>query len=205
MANQIDDFVKRPMRYQNVDGLNELGAGVIWTGLVLLLLLRDIAPSGSIWHTRAAFAIGGVVLLIVVRYCQRILKKRITYPRTGYVKYRQSRARANAIACAVGVAAASAVWLIVVGFDHHPFEAAQIASASVGWGATYVILTRIDAAWRWAFLGALTAVPPIVATLSLSHLWLDIFLSDGLILTTSGVIALTFYLRENPVPEQVAE
>jgi hypothetical protein len=204
MSDQIDDYVKRSMRYQNVDGLNELFAGVGWTGLMLLLLLRDIAPPGSIWHHRAAFPVGGIVLLILLKYCQEALKKRLTYLRTGYVKYRQTRKRVWSFVS--GALAAVAVALATVFVLHPPsFKLVLIVLVSAAWGVTYARLTRMDAAWRWIVLVALIATPPLAATLPLSHLWPDTFIVQGLILVVSGAITLTLYLRQNPVPEQVAE
>ena len=204
MTNQIDDYAKRPIRYKNIDGLSGLAIGFLWVLAPLLEIFTKTAPSGSIWHGKTPFLVCIATLACVVFYAPKALKKRLTYRRTEYVKYRQSRVRVIAGLLA-GIAATIATVLIVRGFEHHSFEIGGIALASTAWGVFYVFLTRLDAAWRWVVLVALIAAPPIVATFPLSHLWLDTFVVEGLIFIVSGVIALTLYLRRNPVPEKAGE
>ena len=111
MANQIDEYAKRPIRYQNIDGLNELGIGILWMTLPLLEFFNKTAASGSFWHRRTTFFVCVAAFTVALLYGHKALKKRLTYPRTGYVKYRQTRTRVFAslfVAGAVAVAVALA-------------------------------------------------------------------------------------------------
>jgi hypothetical protein len=91
--------------------------------------------------------------------------------------------------------------------EPHSFETVAVVVASAAWGLMYALITRMDAAWRWFFLVAMIVGPPAVAMLPLGQLWSGYlpFVLQGLIFIVSGVIALTLYLRRNPVPEQGAE
>lgn len=206
MADQIDDYVKRPLRYQNIDGLGELGFGILWMALPLLTFLRRTAPSSSVWHHGATFFVCVGAVTFVILYGQKVVKKHITHPRTGYVKYRPNRTR-MAIAVLVAIAVAIATGLVVRRLEPHSSEMLGTAFASAAWGAFYAFITRMEAAWRWVVLVALLVVPPAITTLPLGQLWSGNlpFVLQGLIFVVSGAIALALYLRQNPVPEQAAE
>jgi hypothetical protein len=208
MANQIDDYVKRPIRYLHIDGLGELVFGVMWTGFILLGSLLKAAPSGSFWQVYAAFLVCLAALTFGLLYGYKALKKRITYPRTGYVKYRRAGKRVRRIAgMLTGLATGFATNFVLRPFASQSYETALMVWTSVGWGLLYIFVTRMDEAWRWVVLVALIVAPPVVATLPLGRLWLHTlpFVLQGLIFFVSGAIALALYLRRNPVPEQVAE
>jgi hypothetical protein len=206
MANQIDDYVKRPVRYQNIDGLGELSAGILLMLLPLLAFLQETAAPGSIWHYNATFLVCIATLGFIVLYGPKVLKKRITYPRTGYVKYRSTRTR-GWIGGLAGAAATIATVLVLRRLAPHSFEVLGMAILSAMWGLFYAFGTRMDEGWRWVMLLALIVVPPVVKTLPMGRLWSGKlpFVLQGLIFFLSGVITLALYLRWNPVPEQGAE
>ncbi len=210
MASQIDDYVKRPIRYQNIDGLGELLIGVMWIVFPLLEFFNKTAASGSIWHRRITFFVCEAAVAILALYSYKVLKKRITYPRTGYVKYRQTRTRifaSRAVAVTAAVVIAIATAFALRRLEPHSSQIVGPALASAVWGLFYVFMTRMDAAWRWVVLVVLIVAPPAVATLPLGRLWLGNLpiVLLGLIFFVSGAITLTLYLRRNPVPEQAAE
>lgn len=209
MANQIDDYVKRPFLYQHIDGLGELLIGFLWIVLPLLEFFNKTAASGSIWHRGITFYVCSAAITVAFLYGHTILKKHITFPRTGYVKYREARKRGRLIAGMVVVfALVLSIDYVVERFASHSYETTTIAWTSAGWGLLYVILTRMNAAWRWVVLLALLVVPPAATMLfPVGRFWSGTFpfVLQGLIFAISGTIALTLYLRRNPVPEQVAE
>ena len=86
--DQIDSLLKRPIAYDNIDGLGELGSGFICLAYTLIGLLQAHAPKGSLWHGMPAFIVYVAVMLSIIRYGTKTIKERITYPRTGYVEYR---------------------------------------------------------------------------------------------------------------------
>jgi len=209
MADQIDDYVKRPMRYQNIDGLDELLIGVLLTGVGLLQLFREIAPSGSIWKHNATFEVCAAAVFFIVVYDRKALKKRVTYLRTGYVKCRHTRKGVWRIVAGalMAIAVAFATFFVLYRFALPSSKLVVIAWTSALWGLIYAMLTWMDAAWRWVVLVALIVAPPVVAMLPLGHLWSDYlpYLLQGLIFFVSGAVTLTLYLRRNPVLEQGVE
>ena len=204
MTTQIDDYVKRPIRYQNIDGLGELTLGILLIVIAPLDLFKEAASSGF-WHYWIVILICLVALLTALRYVRRALRARITYPRTGYVRYRRT------MPWIAGVTGAAFAFGIGFGLRHlapnFSAEGWMPLVSSALWGLLYALMTQMDAAWRWIVLIALVAVPPAIATLPLSRLWLNTlpYLAQGVIFSLSGAITLTLYLRQNPVPEQVAE
>lgn len=207
MLDQVDDYARRPMRYQNIDGIWEMGIGFQWLGMMLLLQLWEgrwrSLPGNSVWLWRGGFVLSNVVLLLVVVYGQKALKKRITYPRTGFVKYRSSRAKswiAGVIGGVVGVSAA--IFLL----RHFTFSG-TVAVGSAMWGLFYAFATRLDEAYRWVVLVVMVAGPVAISTLPLHRQWLDMLPMEflGLTLFVSGGITLCLYLRRTRPPEQEAE
>ncbi len=208
MADQINDYVKRPMRYENIDGLGELFFGVLWAMLMFLTLLHSTAPSSSAWRCNTTFFVSAVALAVAYLYGYKALKKRITYPRTGYVKYRSNRITIRiSIAGLTAVAVAIAAVFLLRHPASYPPNMVKMALASAGWGLFYAFTTRMDSVWRWVVLLALLVIPPSVTTLPMGPLWSDTlpFVLQGLIFAISGLIALALYLRQHPVPECGAE
>ena len=208
MTDQINDYVKRPMRYENVDGLGDLFFGVLWAMLMLLTLFHSTAPSGSVWHRNTTFFVSAVALAVAYLYGYTALKRRITYPRTGYVKYRPNRITIRiAIAGLTAVAIAIAAVFLLRHMASYPPNMVKMAFASAGWGLFYAFTTRMDSVWRWVVLLALLVIPPAVTTLPMGPLWSDTlpFVLQGLIFAISGLIALALYLRRSPAPEQGTE
>ena len=109
----IGNLLDRPRLYYNIDGLGELGGGVMCLGSALLLWLLMHSPADSAWHQIPVFVFIGLALLI--RYGTKAVKTRITYPRTGFVEYRR-RWQTGAIA-AVGGALPTAG--LAVAFRRH--------------------------------------------------------------------------------------
>jgi len=45
MSDKLDDYARRPMRYQNIDGIWEMGLGFLWLAAPLLEKSLRGAPS----------------------------------------------------------------------------------------------------------------------------------------------------------------
>src|SRR5260370_33058160 len=108
--DQVGTLLNRPKFYNNIDGLVELGASVMFLGFALVLRLLMHSPADSVWHRISWFAFVGLLLLI--HYGTKAVKTRITYPRTGFVAYR-SPWHTRAIPAALG-ALASAVLVVAL-------------------------------------------------------------------------------------------
>ena len=91
MKDQIDQTIRRTRSYWNVDGLPELGFGLLCLLLAGYFTVQSALPSDSLLYQVLNIAfiliiIGGSLLSNrLVSY----LKRKFTYPRTGYVAYQQ--------------------------------------------------------------------------------------------------------------------
>lgn len=77
-------------RYDNIDGTGEMLMGLMLLGFGLLGYLQTILPKNSIWRTNLfcslLFMYAVLILVIGPGYWVRsVIKRRITFPRTGYV------------------------------------------------------------------------------------------------------------------------
>ena len=101
--DEVEKIQRRTYRYWYEDGLADLGAGWVFALLGILFLLQALAPAGPLAGISAILlplvVIGGGLL---ARWAIAGLKARITYPRTGYVSYRQPTGRRRWLTGLVG-------------------------------------------------------------------------------------------------------
>ena len=87
-SKQIDELLKRPALYRNVDGTEEINVGIMGLGLASLRLLY---PALGGWDPGG---LAGLVYLgvlgVLVHLGSKAIKKRLTYPRTGFAEPRCS-------------------------------------------------------------------------------------------------------------------
>ncbi len=105
MNDPIKDAIQQTRRYWYVDGLTELATGALLVVVgVFFIILGMIVPS-----TFANWLNGlGLPALILVggiagRWAVNRLKERLTYPRTGYVAFRQPRVGLKLLTIVVGM------------------------------------------------------------------------------------------------------
>jgi hypothetical protein len=111
MSDPVKDIQRQTQRYWYVDGLTELGAGVLilLLGLIYLAIgLLGDSPAGN-W----LMGIGepGTLLVgyLIVNAVIRQLKERLTYPRTGYVVYRQAKGKRRVLLLIVTIVVAGGI------------------------------------------------------------------------------------------------
>jgi len=220
MSPQINDYLKRPKRYFNIDGVGELSTGLMALGFGLLQYLQISNPPGSIWSsTYTLFTFVGV-LAAITHYGPRAIKQRITYPRTGYIQYKdEGKARLAAIAIAVLLAMVTAGALVRSGggFSALPALVGLAVAASYAYGFARAVR------WKWFVAIALTlgalaisALPADTVADWADPTWLDgpfpasvvgryvlMTLFFGLTILASGGITLAHYLSSTqpPAPE----
>ncbi|HEX7542283.1 MAG TPA: hypothetical protein VF352_09145, partial [Anaerolineales bacterium] len=108
MTDKIADATRRTRGYWFIDGLAEIGGGILFVVLSIPYLLYSLAPEGSGMAKMASSGRDVLLLLgIVIFYIViRVAKLRSTYPRTGYLEDqhpgRKRILTASAI-CVVGV------------------------------------------------------------------------------------------------------
>ena len=96
MQDPAVDAGRRAARYWTIDGLPELDTGFVWLCVPLYFYGVTHLPKSSPWH--AVLVIGGTLALMFAimggAWVLGILKRRVTYPRTGYVAYQKPKAKA---------------------------------------------------------------------------------------------------------------
>lgn len=203
MTDQVDEVVKRTYRYFYIDGLVEMAVGLLFIVVGLLLLLFGDVQSLSL---------GGIVLAIglplltiggayLVKWAVQQLKENVTYPRTGYVKYRPGEPSVDRR----WVMLAALVLAMIALLIPDRYAGMQLVVGIL----LGVILTYMGYRSNLArFYGAaIVAVILAIGTLLLNVGEIVgtslVFVGAGLALLVSGTVVLIRYLRRNPAPGEV--
>jgi len=210
--DQLGNLVDRPRLYYNIDGLVELGGGLMFLGIALLLSL----PVNSVWHRISWFVFLG--LASTIHYGTKAIKTRITYPRTGFVEYRRDERRRTSIVS--GIAAA----LIVLGLGtaaRGHWDTTTFASLiGLIFAAVYAYRLGRAVRWKMAFAGAIALASIAIGFLPadflaamandslVTHPFLAkfggtlvvSFMTYGAMLLVSGGISFWLYLRHTQAP-----
>lgn len=118
-AESLDlrELERRPTRYWNEDGLPELIMGLLWIVWGGAWLIGNALPRGGVWNVYwmlapVFLALSGVAAVRLTRH----LKSRLTFPRTGYVRWKEpTKSQRLATAAMAMVTAAAATTLIAKG------------------------------------------------------------------------------------------
>lgn len=89
MRDELQHAMMQYKRYDNIDGTGEMYMGLMLMGFALLGYLQTILPEHSMWRTNffagLLFMYAVLIPALGLGYLvQRIIKKHITWPRTGY-------------------------------------------------------------------------------------------------------------------------
>jgi hypothetical protein len=210
----LGNLLDRPRLYYNIDGLGELGGGVMFLGIALLLSL----PSDSVWHKISWFILLGLAL--AVPHGIKAIKTHITYPRTGFVEYRRSdRRRTSVIA---GMAGALIPLGLIIAIRHYWDITTPASLAGLILAAAYAYRVARAVRWKWIVacaiaLGSIvTGFLPadVLAAMAndslvthpvrakLGGTIVVSFMTYGAMLLISGGISLWLYLRHTQAPPQ---
>jgi len=201
----IEKIEKRTVQSFYDDGSFEIALGVVFVLMGGYLYVQTALPKGSALAAIMSVAMIGVIFLagFLVNRIIRFLKRRITYPRTGYVAFKKQpvsprkRRRAGLFGGFMGLLlvpllglapSLSALLPIMVSFP-----LAMIA---------FKIANKAGVA-RFFVLAALSAIIGFALTAAGIGSARGIGLAFGLIggsMILSGVTALVVYLRRNPRP-----
>lgn len=110
----LADIAGRPRRYWDVDGLPELMMGLLWMIWGGAWLFGQTLPRDD-WRFNAYWMFTPVILAFgsyAAIWATKRLKRRLTFPRTGYVEWREPSRSARLAAAAAAIVAASALVLI---------------------------------------------------------------------------------------------
>jgi len=216
---QIRCYLQQPRRYFNIDGLGEIGFGVMMLSYSMFAWLAASGPDDSLWNRGWFWLVYLALTLTVIDRGTKLIKKRVTYPRTGFVEYRRS-ARDRAIRM---LAVAAAVPVLVVLDSQRQILIAPVIGILFAMAYAYHMAT----AMRWKRLVAVVlAVGSLaIASLPISFLASVADVSEaslksqqaqfaswhveapfiGATILVSGGITLYQYLRQTHAPDQAAE
>jgi hypothetical protein len=110
----LDDVARRPQRYWDVDGLPELMMGCLWMIWGAAWLLGENLPRDGHYQmywlfVPALLALSGFAAV----WATKRLKARLTFPRTGYVEWKEPTRSAKLAAAAVAMLSAMALVLMI--------------------------------------------------------------------------------------------
>ena len=205
MKDQIDHTIRRTRRYWSMDGLPEFGFGLICIVLAGYFWVQSSLPADSLLYQ----VLNILFILIVVggslgsNYLVSTLKKKFTYPRTGYVTYRRpSSYRRLILALAAGVISALLV-IVIYRTDLKQFWLPLITAVIVA--AVFAFLAYQGEAPRYYYLAVVSLAFGAIAVLAgLNDLQgLAVYYGGiGLAQLLSGGIVFRNFLAANNPPEE---
>ena len=146
---RVADLLDRPKAYYNIDGVGELGIGVMCLGYALLGWLQVRSPEHSFWTRMYTLFAYVAIMCAVIHYGSKAIKKHITWPRTGFVSYRR-RDTVWKPAILSGVISALVSVCLVIGNRRHwdlstpAFLVGLILAGSYAYGFAKTVR------WKWS-------------------------------------------------------
>jgi hypothetical protein len=200
MSDSIERLQQRARQYWFQDGLGELAVGLLFLLLGLYFLGQASLPSDSTLYRLldAGFLLVFLAAILLLRRLVPFLKERITYPRTGYVSYRQVEKNQRGLRMAAAMIIGATVAAL---FAAAPLSLVLLPGVSGLIAACAFLLMGSRAGMaRFYLLAACSAL--LGGSLSLLGVG-DIFglglyyTLFGLAILASGFYALARYLLEN--------
>lgn len=212
------DFAGRPKSYYNIDGVGELGIGFMCLSFALLEWLQIHSRQDSVWNQMYTMFLYIGLLGALIHYGSKAIKSRITYPRTGFVQYRQRDTVWGPLFAGLGFSLAAAVGLFLAIRSHWNLTT-PASLAGLVFAASYAHGIAKTVRWKWLVAGTMAAasvviamLPPRVVGALANGSWVTRFASSklvgsllfsltlyGALLLISGGISFWLYLRHNPV------
>jgi len=205
MRDRIDQVMRRTRQYWNIDGLPELGFGLICLLLAAYFYIQSTLAADTLLSQvlNLSFILliigGGLASNRLISY----LKRRITYPRTGYVAYRRSpRSRRLVLGLAAGLISASLVGLLSFTESNSfwmPTATALLIAAVFAYIAyrgssnRYYLLALAS-----LVIGAITALAGLTDLLGLAVYYGGM----GLVQVVSGGLVFRRFLAENKLADE---
>jgi hypothetical protein len=217
MTNIIDQYTDAPRRYQLLDGSGEMTMGVSFLFFALINWLSD--PDGiGIWKWLLAFYAGPGALWALTHFGTRFIRRRLVYPRSGYLKVRKRPWELAFLALLSGVIGAG-----MAAYSAKPdsrtlspilamaflFGIACLIAALRYRTRKFVVYAAISIAIGLLLQSFEPPVPPdtgirgMLLILRSSAIWY--FLIMGVLYLVGGALALYLYAQHNPKRDVEAE
>ncbi len=162
MKSDLDKAQQRAIQYWNIDGTMELTFGLICLLLALYFFAQATLPQESLLYK--ILDVGFVLVILgsgfVANSLARKIKERITYPRTGYVAYRQKSGlnRWVRMGIAAGISMLIAVLTVVLITSTNLGLVWMPAVSGMVFGLVMVILAYRVALLRFYLLAAISVL-----------------------------------------------
>ena len=204
MAHPMDlgDAERRAQRYWTIDGLPELLMGLLWILWGAAFLAGEALPRGPVWNiywtfTPAVLALSGVAAVWAIKR----LKARITFPRTGYVEWREPSRPQRLLTAAVAILTASLLVTIVAIGRGRGMESVAAPALGVILSLGFVVASLSQ---RAPYMLALAGVALVLAVVfgTVSTGWDAVnwmFIGLGVAAVVLGAIRLRLFLRHHPL------
>ncbi|MFO7691772.1 MAG: hypothetical protein R6V57_01685 [Vicinamibacterales bacterium] len=198
---QLRDLDSRPRRYWNVDGIPELLMGLVWILWGAAFLVGEAIPRGP--AARIYWMIFPAVLVLSgfgATWLVRRLKARFTYPRTGYLEYREPGTLARALTALLIVLSAAALAALIVTGRAAGAERSAAPAIGVILSLGFVVASvRQKAPHFLALAGVALALGAAAAALKLGWTGMNwVFVWLGTASALMGAWRLRRYLRKHP-------
>jgi hypothetical protein len=221
--DQVSSLLNRPKCYYNVDGVGELGIGFMCLSFACLSWMQLRTPEYSLWNKPYTVMIFALAMSAVLKYGSEAIKKRITYPRTGFVEYRKRDAVWIPLIAGTAVSAAI-VLLLAIARRAHWQLVAPVSLIGVLLAASYAFAVARTVRWKWFVAITMTIAsawmalsPPERIAAIIAQSWtarlfpptaVGAFLMNlslyGVLLLLSGGVSLVLYLRRTQAPGEEA-
>ena len=230
--DQIESLLDRPKFYYNIDGVGELGIGVMLLGCALLQWLQIHSPKGSIWNSWVALFLWIGLMLSIIDHGSKAIKKHITFPRTGFLEYQKRDTVWRPLVIALGASVlAGGMSFVLAARSHwdigrsHWGLTTPAALFGLVFAASYAYRFAKAVRWKWAVVLAMAICSLVIALLpanlvgslaknswliatyparSVGVLLLSISLY-GMLILISGGISFLLYLRHTEPAAWIGE
>jgi hypothetical protein len=195
----LANVARRPQQW-NVDGLPELVMGLLWITWAPPALARRFRARGlsSCWlFTPVLLVMGGVGAVWVIKR----LKARLTFPRTGFVEWREPSRRQRVTAAAVAVVTARVLARAVMRGGPSAGHATPLLGVILA--LSFVVVSMKQRAPHSLALGAV-ALAAGLALDALNGGWMTVnwmFMIVGAASAAVGAVRLAIFLRKHPLAE----
>jgi hypothetical protein len=195
----LNDIARRPQQYWNVDGLPELVMGVLWMLWGVAWLVGEALPRSAAnyyWMiTPVLLAGSGVVAIRVIRS----LKARVTFPRTGYVEWKEPTTMARLGTAAIAIVVAAVLAAVVLRGGAGEGRNAPVVLGVILSLGFLVASVRQHAPHLLALAGVALALGLAVGTIAegwTAANW--IFVGIGAATAALGALRLSRFISQNP-------
>ena len=155
MDDPARNCAKHPLWHTDIDGVGELGIGFMLLCFGLLQWMQVHTPRGSAWNQIYGLWVYAALMCAIIHYGSKAIKRRFTYPRTGFVEYRKRDTVWRPLFVALPVSMLSAVALVVALRSHRDLKAPAALLLGLVFVATYAY--GVARAVRWKCIVAQVA------------------------------------------------